>query len=227
MKNQIFTKRKLNQMITQYALVTLVILALGGYFGYQHYTEYQAARTALAEESKNLTDIKASADVAKTNYLALKKDMDAQNAGVNQSIEKILPSNEDFTDLARELDKYFLNTRATVSPMFLSNMSFSAPDTGGAEFAVLPFTMSISGDEQGFKSFLEYVENSGDLNDGTRLLDLTNVTLSYSTPEQSTNSNAYGETVSNILNPIRQINASLNLNSYFQKPIDVNSSITQ
>lgn len=225
MKNQVFTKRKLSQVITQYSLITLLVLALGGYFGYQHYTEYQASRAALDKESRILTELKASADVAKTTYHALKKDMDAQNAGVNQSIEKILPSNENFTDLARELDKYFLNTRATNSPLFLSNLTFSSPNTQGAEFAILPLSMSMSGDEQGLIAFLEYVENSGDLNAKTRLLDFSSINLSYSTTESTTGLTEYVDTVANILNPVRTINASLNLRAYFQKPIDVNPTI--
>lgn len=221
MKNQVFTKRKLNQAITQYVLITLIILGVGGYFGFQNYTEYQAARTALNSENETLATLKASADIAKTNYYALKKDMDAQNAGVNQSIEQILPSNEDFTDLARQLDKYFLNTSATTSPMFLSNLSFSNPNTQAGELAILPFNMSISGNEDGFKKFLEYVENSGDLNAETRLLDFTSINLSYSTDQEVSPTTGTDETTASVFSPVRTINASLNLRAFFQKPVEV------
>lgn len=218
MKNQIFTKRKLTQSITQYALITIFILVIGGYFGYRNYTEYQAARVAYDAEMISLSELRGTAETAKTNYLYIKKEMDAENAGVNESIEKILPSNEDFTDLARSLDKYFLNTKSTANELFLSNLSFGAPLIADTEFAVLPLSMSMTGDETGFKEFLQFIEKSGDLNDETRLLDFSNVSISFTgdeSPAGTENGSAY------IASPIRKLNASLNLKAYFQKPVEV------
>lgn len=228
MKNQIFTKRKLSQSITQYALLTVLILAVGGYFAFQHYNEYQAARDAMQKESSQLLDLRAQAEQSKSSYLALKKDLDAQNAGINQSIELILPANEDFTNLARQLDKYFLDTRLTVSPMFLSNLSFAQPNTQGNEFAILPFSMSLTGTENGLKDFLEYVENSGDLNEKSRLLDFANLSLSYSSEESTPDGESgldLSTAVPSSLAPARNVNVSLGMRAYFQKPIeDLNNS---
>lgn len=227
MKNQIFTKRKLSQGITQYVLITVLIALLGAYFGYQNYVEYQSARAALALENEKLLELRGTAEQTKTSYLTLKKELDAQNAGINQSIELILPSNEDFTDLARQLDKYFLNTNLTVNPMFLSNLSFAQPNTQGAEFAVLPFSISLSGTENGLKEFLRYVENSGDLNDKTRLLDFSDINLSYISEEASPEGALSGESTAltpSSLAPARKVNASLGMRAYFQKPLELANS---
>lgn len=219
MKKQIFTKRKLNQSIIQYALLCLIILAIGGFYGYIHYTEYQAASTAFETEKALLSELKADSDQAKMDYTALKKDIDAENVGVNQAIEQILPSNEDFTDLARELDKYFLNTATTANPVFLSDLRFAPPQvTGEKEFAILPFSMNISANELSLNDFLEYVENSGDLNDRTRLLDIGTLNISYQSPGSS--SSPTGETAT-VYNPnVRDVSASLNMRAFFQKPVD-------
>jgi cell division protein FtsB len=227
MTNQIFSKRKLNQSIVQFAIITLVILVVGAYFGYKHYTEYQSATAALEEESAKISELKAAADQTKQSYLTLKKEMDAENVTVNQAIEQILPSNEDFTNLARELDKYFLNTANTANPMFLSNLSFDEPVIANdSELAILPLKMSFDANETSFKNFLKFIENSGDLNEKTRLLDIVSITFNYVANDGSGQNpeTVEGETMipttSSYLNNIRNVSASVSLNAYFQKPVN-------
>ncbi len=220
---QVFTKRKMDQKIMQFALLTLLILGVGGYFGYMHYTEYQSAQTALGAENEKLTELRSSADKAKQDYLALKKELDTENLTVNQSIEKILPANEDFTNLARALDKYFLDTRGTAHPMFLSNLSFSETDKQDpSELAKLPFSMSISGDEDGLKAFLKNVEKSGDINEETRLLDIVSISLGFIKPTEQAGAETSTETgtTTAVYNPdVKNINSSLTLNAFYQKPV--------
>jgi|GEM_PF-6399811 len=225
MTNQLVTKRKIQQGIMKYALFTIAIVAIGGYFGFQHYNEYQAASTALSQENLKLAELKGAADKIKKEYGELKKDMDKANSGVNESIEKILPASENFTDLARDLDKYFLNTSFGVAPMFLSDLRFNAARTGAEEFATLPFSMNISGDEVGLKQFLDFIEKSGDLNSRSRLLDIASVTLSYQNRQASTEENAATSTPT-ALSAAKLITASINLNAYFQKPLENNSTAT-
>ena len=81
--------------------------------------------------------------------------------------------------------------------------------------------MSISGNEDGFKKFLEYVENSGDLNAETRLLDFTSINLSYSTDQEVSPTTGTDEITASVFSPVRTINASLNLRAFFQKPVEV------
>lgn len=222
MKNQIFTKRKINQSIIQFAILCLVILAVGAFYGYNHYVEYQKTTEAYGKGKAQLSELKASADQAKLDFNTLKKKMDAENVGVNQAIEQILPSNEDFTNLARELDKYFLNTNITANPMFLSDLRFSSPViTDDKEFAVLPFTMNISANEKSFNDFLKYIENSGDLNDRTRLLDISSLDMSYQAPKSTSSSSSTTETTPlSYTESFRDISASLTMKAYFQKPVE-------
>lgn len=228
MANQLVTKRRIQQGIVQYALITIGILAIGGYYGYMHYSEYQAATTAFNVGTEKLNELKGAADKAKKDYDLLKKDMDKANSGVNESIEKILPSNENFTDLARELDKYFLNTRLSAAPMFLSDLRFNSPRFDTEEFATLPFSMNINGDENGLKEFLNFVEKSGDLNDRSRLLSIVNITLSYQQPEAAAVTALEGSftPVPTMFNAARLVSASINLNAYFQKPVESTTQAT-
>lgn len=229
MQNQLVTKRKLKSSIVQYALLTLAILLVGGYFGYVHYTEYQATKEAFDQENILISQLKGSADKSKKDYLELKKSLDTQNSGLNDSIEKIMPSGEDFTNLARELDKYFLNTKTGLNPMFLSDLRFNPPVVKATEdYGTLPFSMTFSGNEAGLTEFLNYVENSGDLNNKTRLLDIDTFNLNYE--NDSNTAAAYDEngavitdsssTTTPTLPEDRSITATMNLNAFYQKPVD-------
>lgn len=218
MKTQLVTKRKLQSSIMQYAIITLLVLAVGGYFGYRNYSEYQATKSAFEGETSQLSQLKASADTSHTNYLALKKDLATQNSGVDQSIDKILPPTEDFTVLARELDQYFINTNVSANPLFLSDLRFNPPRVDSqSEFGVLPLAMTITGSDAGFREFLNYIEGTGDLNSQTRLLDIANLNLSYSSNENTAASTTTAVPTTQTL-PTKDVSASVNLNAYFQKP---------
>jgi hypothetical protein len=224
MANQALSKRKLNQGIMQFVLLTILIVGVGGYFGYTNYSEYQTATAALDKENQMINELKASADKSKQDYLALKKDMEEQNVGVNAAIEKILPSNEDYTNLARKLDEYFLNTANTANPMFLSNLTFDPPIIEkDAELAKLPFKMTFEGNETSFIDFLKYLENSGDLNEKTRLMDMDNLSFTLTNPIDKTDTPVEGETMTpSYTTKIKEVMANITLNAYFQKPVIVN-----
>ncbi len=238
MANQLITKRRIQQGIVQYALITLLIAVLGGYFGYMNYSEYQAATVALNSETENLSQLKVSAEKSKIDYENLKKQMDQTNSGVNESIEKILPPEESFTDLARQLDKYFLDSRVSSNPMFLSDLRFNTArlDTDH-DYSTLPFSMNISGDEDGFKQFLNYISKTGELTDKSRLMNIASIALTFQQPvtgSGSSTGSVGGEdglsgtiptSVPNSLNTtVPLVTASMNLNAYFQKPLDASTT---
>ena len=240
MANQIISKRKIQQATTGYGIFLFLLIAVGGYFGYVNYSEYQSSQSAIENEQAQLSQLKGSADKAKKDFFALQTDLDTKNSGVKQSIEKILPSTEDFTNLARELDDYFRQTRPTENPMFLSDIRFNQPRVDkDRDYGTLPFSMTMSGNEDGFKQFLAQIEKSGELtNDSTsqsRLMDVSNINLAFVNENKSdsstsaaasntSNSSASTSTTGNealaALNMVRSINVSMNLKAYFQKPLD-------
>lgn len=222
MKNQLITKRRLQQSIIRYGIVTMLIVVIGGYFGYRNYLEYRTSQTALEQQNLQLAQLKAVANKSKNDYLALKKDLDTQNSGVNQAIDKILPNREDFTNLAREIDGYFLDSKKSSDEVFLSDIRFNSPRLDGKnEFGVLPFSINISGSEKGFKNFLNYIEQSGDLNDKTRLLDISTLNLAYQNEQAIASTNADSTVNTNLpADTNKTINANINLNAYFQKPTE-------
>lgn len=224
MPNVLVTKRRLQHGIVQYALLILLIVVVGGYFGYMNYGEFQAANTALAKETAVLGQLKIDQEKASSDFEKLKLQMDQSNSTVNESIDKILPPSEDFTTLARSLDKHFIDSAITANSMFLSDLRFSPSRTDAAvDYATLPFSMNISGDEDGFKQFLDYLAKTGDLNDKSRLLNLSSIALSFQQPTTSNGGSGAASAVNSFALPIT---ASLNLEAYFQKPLDTGTKAT-
>ncbi len=220
--NQLITKRKLKNSLVQYSLIIALILVAGGYLGFTQYTEYQSTRIAFETGKETLDQLKSSADKAKVDYINLKKEFDQSNLGINDAIEQILPPEEDFTILARALDDYFLNTKPTNHPMFLSDLKFNNPRIDNKlDYTILPFTMNISGDEEGFKEFLKYINTTGDINQKTRLLKITNIGISFQ--KQPSNDLMSGNTSSPLPNSLTSnsnlITANVQLEAYFQKPL--------
>ncbi|MGL5830864.1 MAG: hypothetical protein ACRCZE_01820 [Candidatus Altimarinota bacterium] len=214
---KVLTKKKLNQTVGYYIVAILLTVGIGGYYGYNGFMEYQTSTANLSEGEANLNDLRVKSDLASTNYRNLRNDLELQNSTVNQAIEKILPTSENFTALARELDSYFLRNTTLTNPIFLSDLRFNTPIvTEENNYAVLPLSMSVSGTEIAVENFLKYVENSGDLTNKTRLLSIDNLGLSFG--EIAEEGPAMGT---------RSVNASIQMSAYFQKPISQTEAIAQ
>lgn len=209
MAMKVLTKKKINQTIGYYIVAILLTVGIGGYYAFNGFTEYQVSAANLNEGQTVLDDLRVKSDLASNNYRNLRNDLELQNSTVNQSIEKILPTNENFTALARELDSYFLKNTTLANPIFLSDLRFNSPIIQEEQnYAVLPFSMSVSGTENALMNFLKYVENSGGLSNKTRLLSIESLGISFGAVSTE------GPTIGN-----RDVNFSLQMNAYFQKPI--------
>jgi hypothetical protein len=213
MAMKVLTKKKINQTIGYFLVAIVLTLAIGGYYGFNGLMEYQASNANLSEGLATLDDLRVKSDLASSNYRNLRNDLELQNSTVNQAIEKILPANENFTALARELDSYFLRNTTLANPIFLSDLRFSAPNINPeADYAILPFAMSLNGTEAALNNFLKYVENSGDLTNQTRLLGIDTMNITFGEVAEE------GPSIGN-----RNVNVSLQMNAYFQQPISAST----
>jgi Tfp pilus assembly protein PilO len=209
MAMKVLTKKKINQTIGYYIVAILLVVGIGGYYGYNGLVEYQNSSANLQEGQSALNDLRVKSDLASSNYRNLRNDLELQNSAVNQAIEKILPTSESFTALARELDNYFLRNTTLANPIFLSDLRFNTPIIQEENnYAELPFSMSLNGTENALMNFLKYVENSGDLTNRTRLLSIDNLSISFGDIASE------GPTIGN-----RNVNVSLQMRAFFQKPI--------
>lgn len=208
-------KRNYAKSVRTYLMLIVITLLLAGYYGYTQYVKLSAAQDALAKEQTQITDLQNTAAETNNDYSNLKKDFDQKYAGVLDSLQAVYPIEEDYTKLTISLDAFFRDNNTSFNPVFLSDLKFGQARFDAAqEYAVLPVTMTISGTQDNFLKFLKYIENSGVLEDKTRLMDVRSISINF-TSGGSDNSTG-GQ---NALTPTQPlINVSLGLNAYFQKP---------
>lgn len=207
-------KKVLQKKVVNFTLALLVLLIAGGYLSYMRYQEYFSANDYYEFKQMKMADLQANLTTLTDDYNKTKKTFDQENSALNVSLQKVLPTTESYTNLARELDNYFLTNNTTDNPIFLSDLRFNpARFEDKKDYGVLPFSMTISASQDSFKKFLKYVATSGDLNTGTRLMDISSISINF---DNSANSGATTtDTTANSESGL--INVSMAMNAYFQK----------
>ncbi len=201
-------KRNYPQMMRQYSVGIFVLALIIAGYGFTQYTALSSAQTALAQEQDNVYKLQTNKDTLIHQYGDLKKAFNNQFTNLIKALNSVYPADENYTDLARLFDKFFQDNNTSVNPVFVSDLRFGqARIDKSSPYSILPITLTISGTQDNFNKFLKFVENSGVLDDGTRLMDIRSININFTAPaEQDTSLNA---------TPL--LNVSVNLNAYFQK----------
>jgi hypothetical protein len=209
-------KKNHSQKISTYAVLTLLLLAATGYFGYQQYAKLTDAQNALVTEQAQSISLQTASAKYEKDYNEIKKAFENDFASTLNALEAVYPSAENYTSLTRLLDAYFQSKNDPAQPIFNSDLKFSQPIIDDKkDYAVLPFSMTISSSKNSFEDFLRYVENSGSLDDKTRLMDIKAISINFPVEGSSDTTGVAGANTYNI---------SLSMNSYFQKPIPVKAA---
>lgn len=200
--------------IRTYMGLIIITLGLAVFYGYTQYVKLSGAQNALANEQTQITTLQATETSTLSDYTNLKQSFDQKYSGVLNSLQNVYPTQENYTDLTRQLDVWFKDNNTPFDPVFMSNIQYGqARYDNAVDYAVLPVTMSITGSQDNFMKFLTYIENSGTLADKTRLMDVRSISINFS----SSSDNATGQTGTAASKPT--LDVSLGLNAYFQKPL--------
>ena len=210
MKKKAAPRKNYSRSIQTFVLLTVVVLVAGGVYGFLQYQKLSAAQKALANGQTQLTQLRAQEKQYSDQYTLVRNAYDEEFAGIRDSIQGVFPSEENYTTLTKTLDKYVLDLNKKSPTIFMNNLRFSSPriekDKG---YAILPFSMSLNTTRKNLDEFLEYTENSGSIDDKTRLLDVRSISISFS-GEQTVGGRS-----------INTLNVAISLNAYFQLPAEV------
>jgi len=187
-----------NKIITGFALVLLAGLGIFGFFKVTSFLD-------LYSYNKNL-ETSISGAITATEGLdsqiaEAKTVFQETNDSKNSDIADVLPSDEDITSLTRAFDDFSVDNNFSNNPFFISSITYNdstESDTG--TYMMLPLSVKVESSEDNFYKFLEYIENSGNLDNRVRLMDITDVSTTFVEDEDS-----------------NTISFSLNINAYFQK----------
>jgi hypothetical protein len=167
--------------------LAIAILAITGWYGYSNYNSLNELNANLAQADEVLLDLEGDKTKALRDYQNSKKDYVDAAAANDEKLNIILPSAEDLTALTRLFDDFAFKNHYRNNPFFISQLSYGEIDEN-AELAyrVIPITMTLEASERNFFQFLEYVENSGSIENGIRLLAVNGITLQLQDDETET-----------------------------------------
>lgn len=160
-------------------VAALIILGAIGYYGYTKFNALSAVNNELTQADSILFDLEQENSEVLDQYQDAKKDY-VESYGENiEKLSTILPDEEDLTALTRMLDDFAFENHYSSNPFFISQMTYGTI-TEAEGYRVLPITMSIEASEKNISKFLEYIEASGSLESGVRLMSIEGMNVQTS-----------------------------------------------
>lgn len=201
-------RKNYKRSIRTYVFVTIFLLAGAAVYGYFQYTKLAMAQEAITQEDQQLVALTDLQGKFHNEYLDSKSAYDTEFQKINEQIENVFPLNDDYTALTQKLDDYVNYTlNSKTNPIFMSNLSYGAAMEGNGDYRILPFTVTLETTRKNFEAFMRFVQNSGELQEGTRLMDVKSLSLSFGGAPEG------GEVVSEPM-----LNVNMTVNAFFQKP---------
>ena len=95
----------------------------------------------------------------------------------------VLPAGEQYTRITRDFDNFFEKNFTSKNKFIASSMRFGqgiASEAGS--YAILPISLNIESSEENFSKFLDFINSSGKIEDGGRIMDIQSIRISL--PEE-------------------------------------------
>lgn len=162
----------------------VIVGLLVSYYGIEKYLEYSDKVAIVTESEKELATLTQANKDEVTAYTKVQTDYKDQDEEMLKGLSLVFPSQENYTELTKIFDTYFLENNRTTNPIIATDMQFGTPtsDSSG-KYDVLPISMNITASESNFYKFLSYIQDSGTLSKKLRLLDLKSVQMNFATDD--------------------------------------------
>ena len=195
-------KSRIKKQIKTYLLLILLVISAVGSYSYLNWEEYTYVKDGINSTSSNATELATVLVTEKSDYQMLKDDFNKLSKDIESSIENVFPSTDDYTNLTRQID-------LIESDLFSSNNHFEISSINYQDqieenyYNILPLRLTISSSASNFTKFLHKIENSGNLEEGVRMMDITSIKLNFEDSSRASDSSL--------------INFNVQINAYFQK----------
>lgn len=204
----VIPRKNYPSLIRNYTAMIVIVMVAGGYYFFTQYQQLTMTRAALAKEQETLTVMQSELSKNSNQYNEFKKTSDEKFKSVLDSMGKIYPAYENYTDIPRFFDKFVENNRSPENPVEISDIKLGvARIEPNKDYSILPITLTISGSQKNFLKFLKMIENSGELSDRSRLMEIRSISINFT--------NANGGAGNESREPL--LNVSVGINAYFQK----------
>lgn len=204
-KTSLFQSSKLQTNL--FLGLSAVIFLLMAYYTYTNLTKYLDMRSEI-EINETLHGALTETDTRVLNELNRVNDENsALKKQIFDEINLVLPSYENHTYLTRTLEKFETDNNRLRDPFNVTNLQYQKEGKATDQpYRKLPFKMTIHSSYNNFFKFLEFVQNSGTLSDGTRLLDIDSITINFTKPKGDAD-NTSGQD---------EINFNISMNAYIR-----------
>lgn len=191
-----------------YFFLALIVLAGAVAYGVFQYQIFQAENQAIEDNNSRLTALTSTVQKASSEFKQFAEERAKRQAELTKKLANILPQDENYTELTRQLDNYFIENDKVGNPFFQSSLRFGKGTAiaGVSGVSTLPVSMNLEGTRDNFYKFLNFVNSSGSLETGTRLMDIHSIQLNFKEG---------GEVVKN---PKQEINFTVEMSGYYQTP---------
>ena len=184
-----------------------IIVLLMGYYTYTNLTKFFDMRSEISineilHSSLTEADTNVQNELNTTNEenTALKKQ-------IYDEVNLVLPGDENHTYLTRSLEKFETDFNRLKDPFNISNLQYQKAELPGEKaYRKLPLKLTIHSSYNNFFKFLEFIQNSGTLSEGTRLLDIDSITINFVKPKGAED-NTSGQD---------EINFNISMNAYIR-----------
>ena len=156
----------------------LVVLLGTVALGFWQWTNMQAHSLQANMLSSEAAELRIEKENLINEYQDIKVEVNTARESAAQGLSLVFPTNEDLTNLTRLFDDFAVKNNFSSNPFFISNLSYkSSEDIDG--YRSLPLTMNLESSSKNLSKFLEFIESSGSLEGEVRLMEVTDMDLSY------------------------------------------------
>lgn len=174
-------KRSFDQARKSYRVLTLLLLLILAGVGTWKGKEAFAMMQAISANEGKVNELQFTLDRSQKEYTDSRTKYAADLTAVEEKLKKVLPIGESYTDFTRILDLYFERVFSPENPILASGLRYGKgkqiPQTS---LSALPTSLTITSSKENFFKFLRYIEDSGSLESGIRLMDVESIRVNFS-----------------------------------------------
>ncbi len=172
---------QINKSISKYGIILIILLIINIFFSFKFY-KVKTELNNLKNESEELDN---KLDSSEADYIKFKSDTESQKAKYSQTLDSVLPSNEDITNLNRQIEDFANSIDSSSSPIYLEKISYgnSEQDKNSPNLYLLPFSVGFKSSEENFYKMLKFIESSGNIENKVRLMEVTKIAANSQSEE--------------------------------------------
>ncbi|MFA6023769.1 MAG: hypothetical protein WC777_00930 [Candidatus Gracilibacteria bacterium] len=158
----------------------LFILLVSALYGVYQWNQREALQISANTLNTQAVSLNMEYAELQEQYSYIKVESGAAREVAAQELSVVFPTSEDLTMLTRLLDDFAVRNNFEGNPFFISSLSYeTAKASEDGQYRSVPVRLSITSSKKNLGEFLEFIENSGSLEAGVRLMSIEDLKIQY------------------------------------------------